>query len=236
MHPTPRSSTYGAPRTILSAGDDGKRAHLGDRPGTPTASGQGAASLPAPVGRTGDRWPSTRSAARRAAGETGEASHPAGPEHKDQGRYLSRRCTVAGMERTPVCLWPSRVGHRTGESVEFARDSLPASLVGSSMIDGCGGPRSCGALSTRAEQSRAYSTVSRRSSSNNSRSTPPAPTGPTSCGPSPTSSADWPWPHPRLVALLVTRPLATPLGRRPPRTLRSAGVVAPHRHWSAASA
>jgi AcrR family transcriptional regulator len=44
-------------------------------------------------------------------------------------------------------------------------------------------------------------------------------TGPPNCAPSPTTSANWPCP-PHVVPLLVTRPLATPLGQRPPGMLR----------------
>ena len=46
------------------------------------------------------------------------------------------------------------------------------------------------------------------------------PTGPPSCAPSPATTARWRSPTRNVVPLLVTRPLATPLGLRPPGTLR----------------
>ena len=52
------------------------------------------------------------------------------------------------------------------------------------------------------------------------RWTPPTLTAPPSCTPSRTTSAQLALTHPNVVPLLVTRPLATPLGQRPPGMLR----------------
>ena len=53
-----------------------------------------------------------------------------------------------------------------------------------------------------------------------STSTPPTPTGPPSCAPSPADYRALALAHPHVVPLLVTRPLATPLALRPLGTLR----------------
>ena len=59
------------------------------------------------------------------------------------------------------------------------------------------------------------STASPRPSWPSSRSTPPTPTGPPSCAPSPATTARLALARPHVVPLLVTRPLATALGLRP---------------------
>ena len=72
------------------------------------------------------------------------------------------------------------------------------------------------------------STASPRPSWPSSRSTPPTPTGPPSCAPSPATTARLALARPHVVPLLVTRPLATALGLRPcGRSKTSSGSPGP---------